>query len=72
MNLGDLDVQSVAGNLRVVPVDREGDRGVAEHAEVESIVCVLPDVLAADDGIPAEGLLEARVELVAESRLQVS
>ncbi len=60
-----LDVQCVAGNLGVVPVDGEGDGRVAEDAEVEGVVGVLPDVLAAEDHVLAEGLLQAGVELVA-------
>ena len=60
------------GNLRVVPVDRERDRRIAEHAEVEGVVGVLPDVVAADDEVLAEGLLQPGVKLVAESGLQRS
>ena len=58
--------------LRVVPVDGEEDRRVAEDAEVERVVSVLPDVIAADHDVLAEGLLQAGMELVAETRLQSS
>ena len=68
---GDVGVERVAGDLGVVPVDGEGDGRVAEDAEVEGVVGVLPDVLAAEDGMLAEGLLEAGVELVADSRGRV-
>ena len=45
----------------------ESDGRVAEDAEVEGVVRVLPDVLAADDSVLAEGLLEAGVELIAKA-----
>ncbi len=48
-----------------MPVDGEGDGRVAEDAEVEGVVGVLPDVFAAEHGPLAEGLLEAGMELVA-------
>ena len=38
--------------------------------EVEGVVGVLPDVVAADDEVLADGLLEAGVELVAEAGLE--
>ena len=55
-----------------MPVDRKGDGRVAQHAEVESIVRVLPDVFAAHNSALAEGLLESGMELVAETGLQRS
>ncbi len=57
-----------AGDLRVVPVDGEEDGGVAEDGEVERAVGVLPDVVAADDEVLAEALLESGMKLVPESR----
>ena len=72
VEVGHVHVQGIAGNLGVVPVDGEGDGSVAEHAEVECVVGVLPDVFAAEDEVFAEGLLEAGMEFVADSRgLQV-
>ena len=68
--VGHIRAQSEAGNLGVVPVDGERDGRVAEHAEVEGVVGVLPDVLAADDEVFAEGLLEAGMKLVAEAGLK--
>ena len=65
-------MQRIAGNLGVMPVDGEGDGRVAQHAEVEGVVGVLPDVLAADHDMLAEGLLQAGMELVAEAGLQRS
>jgi hypothetical protein len=55
-----------------MPVDGKGDRRVAQHAEVEGVVGVLPDVLSADDDPLAEGLLKASMELVAEAGVQDS
>ncbi len=62
-----LDVQSIARNLGVVPIDGEGDGCIAEHAEVERVMGVLPDVLAAEEYILTELLLQAGMELVAET-----
>ena len=62
-------MQGIAGNLRIVPVDGEGNWRVAEDAEVESVVRVLPDVFAADDDALAECLFQACVKFVAEARL---
>ena len=56
-----------ARNLRVAPIDGEKDGRVAQYAEVEAVVGVLPDVVAAQNKVPAYALLEAGVELVAES-----
>ena len=67
VKIGDLDVEGVARNLRVVPVDGEGDGRIAEDAEVEGVVGVLPDVLAAEDSVFAQGLLQTGVKLVAEA-----
>ncbi len=46
-----------AGNLRVVPRDRERDRRGAQDAEIVGVVRVFPDVLAIDDEILPESLL---------------
>ena len=53
-----------------MPIDRERNRRIAEHAEVECVVGVLPDVVAADDEILAKGLLQPGMKLVLESWLQ--
>ena len=58
----------IAGNLRIVPLDRESDRRVAQHAEVVRPVGVLPDVLAVDHQVFSESLLQAGVEFIADSR----
>ena len=71
-NHGNLRAEGIAGNLGVMPVDGEGDRRVAQDAEVEGVVGVLPDVLAADHGMLSEALLQAGVELVAETGLKRS
>ena len=68
--VGHVGAECVAGDLGVVPVDGEGDGGVAEDGEVEGVVGVLPDVVAGEDEVLAEGLLQAGVELVAEAGLE--
>jgi len=40
-----------------MPVDGECDRGIAQDAEVEAVVSVLPDVLTANHNILSKGLL---------------
>ena len=72
MIVRDLRVESIARDLGIMPVDGEGDGGIAQDAEVEAVVGVFPDVLAADHHIFAEGLLESRMELIAETRLHGS
>ena len=32
-----------------MPVNREEDRGIAQHTKIEGVMGVLPDVLATDD-----------------------
>src|ERR1700679_3978610 len=70
--VGDIHAKREAGNLRVVPVDGEGNRSIAEYAEVKGVVGVLPDVVATEDEIFAEGLLETSVKLVAIAGLESS
>src|SRR5579859_4478113 len=53
-----------------MPVDRKGNWRIAQDTEVEGVMRVLPDVVAAEDQVFAKGLLEAGVKLVAEARLQ--
>ena len=57
--------QREAGNLGVVPLNREGDRRVAQHAEVVGVMRVLPDIFAIDDQEFAKGLLQASMEFIA-------
>ena len=60
----------VSRNLGAVPFDREGDRRCAQHAEVVGVVRVLPDVLAGEDKILSEGLLDPGVEFIAPARTE--
>src|ERR1039458_3920785 len=53
-----------------MPINGERDGRVAQHAEVEAVVGVLPDIFAAQNEVPANRLLQPGVELVAESRRQ--
>ena len=71
-NLGNFDIQRIAGDLGVVPVNGKGDGRVAEDAEVECIVSVLPDVLATDDDIFADCLLKTGVEFIAVTGVECS
>ena len=72
VEVGHADATHESGNLRVVPLDREGDRRVAQHAEVVGVVRVLPDVLTGENQILAEGLLKADVKFIAPARTQRS
>ena len=67
VELGYIGVECVTGNLGVMPVDRKRDRRIAQYAEVERVVGVLPYVLAAEHHELAKRLLEARMKFVAEA-----
>ena len=62
---GHAGAQCPSRNLRVVPFDREGDRRVAEDAEVVGGVGVLPDVFAVDHQELSEGLLQTGMKFIA-------
>jgi len=66
----DLHIRSIAGDLRVMPIDGEGNGRVAEYAEVEGVVRVLPEIFAAYNNPLADGLLESGVKLVAIAGVQ--
>src|SRR5256885_1399512 len=66
MEVRDTRANGPSRNLGIVPNDGEGHRGIAEHAEVEAVVGVLPDVLPVDDQIFSKGLLQPGVELVSK------
>ena len=72
MVLGNLQIYRIAGYFRAMPVDGEGNGRVAQHAEVEGVVRVLPDVLAAENDSLAKSLLESGVKLIAETGAHVS
>src|ERR1019366_1493263 len=57
-------------NLGVVPLDREGERSVAEYSEIVAIVGVLRDPLSRKDQVVPESLLDAHVEFIAKTRTQ--
>ena len=58
------------GNFGIVPLDREGDRSIAEHAEVVAVVRVFPDVFAIEHDVLAEGLLKPGMEFIAKAGIQ--
>ena len=68
MEIRDAHPARKARDLRSVPFDRESDGSRAQDAEVVAVVGVLPDVLAREDQISPEGLLESSMKLVAPAR----
>ena len=67
MKIRNASTNGKARNLGIVPFDGEGNWGGAEHVEVVAIVRVLPNVLAAQDEILSEGLLQAGVKFIAKT-----
>ncbi len=57
----------ISRNFGVVPFDGEGDRRVAEHAEIVAVVGVFRNPLAGKDYVLSESLLNPGVEFVAEA-----
>src|SRR5580698_1381747 len=72
MKVGHIRTQRIARDLRIVPVDRKGDRSVTQNTEVKGVVGIFPDVIPAEDEVLAKSLLEAGMEFVAETRFQSS
>ena len=72
MKIWHIRAQRKTGNLRVVPVDRKRDGGIAQYAKVKGVVGVLPNVVTTEYKVLAGCLLETGVELVAETRLKRS
>src|SRR5665213_2007877 len=70
MNLWNICVQCEPGNFGIMPLDRERNGGVAEDAEVKSVMRVLPHVIAVDNKITPEGLLKPCLKVIAEPRVQ--
>src|SRR5579859_5134934 len=52
-----------------MPVDGEGDRSIAEHAEIEGVVRVFPDVVAAEYQVFPKSLLQTGMKFVAKAWL---
>ena len=65
--VGKASTNGEAGDLGITPFDGEVDGAGAEYVEVVGVVRVLPEILAAQDEVLAEGLLQAGVELIAEA-----
>src|ERR1700722_17873863 len=59
------EADCISRNLRGGPFDRISDRRIAEHAEVESLVSVLPDVFAVQNQVFAKRLRKADMEFIA-------
>src|SRR5262249_57271415 len=65
VKVGHADSTGEARDFRPLPFDGKCDRRIAQDAEVESIMGVLPNVFAGEDQIFSDGLLQAGMELVA-------
>src|SRR5579864_1003716 len=50
-----------------MPFDGEGNRRVAQDAEIVGIVGVLPDVFSVEHEVSSKSLLQAGMKLIAES-----
>src|SRR5580704_1229876 len=59
-----------AGNLGIVPFDGKENGTGTEHVEIIAVVRVFPDVIAAEDEVLAEGLLQTGVEFIAKAGYQ--
>src|SRR5207248_3056013 len=68
--VGYADTRGRSGNFRIVPRDREEDRRIPQDAEVVGIVGVFPNVLAGENHIFSERLLQAGMKLVAPAGRQ--
>ena len=60
----------IAGDLRLRPFNRIGDRSVAQNAEIVSLIGVLPDVLRVNHKVLSESLLDRNVIFVPRARRQ--
>ena len=69
VHVGGAQAAGDAIELGVVPGDRKRQGGVQQRAEVVRAVGVLPEVIGVEQQIPADGLLQAGVELVAVAGL---
>ena len=66
------EAKRVSGNLGPLPLDRESNRGRADDAEIEGVVRVLLHVLGVYDQPSPEGLLDARVKVIAPTGINRS
>ena len=72
MQIRDPYATRVSGNFCVMPFNWESDRGIAEHAEIVTVVRVLRNPLPGKDQVLAESLLQASVEFIAKAGTQGS
>src|SRR5260370_20499546 len=70
MIIRDTGANGIARNLRTLPFHGEAHGSIAEDAEVEAVVRVLPQIFGVNDQVFAERLLESRVKLVTPSGMQ--
>ena len=67
MDVGEIHARRKARDFGVVPLDGKRDRSIAEHAEVVAVVRVFPDVLAVENDVLPERLLESGMEFIAKA-----
>ena len=72
VKVGHAQAARISGNFRIVPLNGEGDRSIAEHTEIVAIVGVLRNPLAGKDQVLPESLFEASVELITNCLLYTS
>src|SRR5580658_4471192 len=70
MEVRDVDASREPGNIGTVPFDGKCDRRIAQYAEIEAVMRLLPDVFAVEHHVAPERLLQARVEFVAKAGRQ--
>ncbi len=68
VEIRDAGANGVARDFGIVPLHGKENRRGSKDAEVEAVVGVFPDVVAINNEILAEGLLEAGVKFVAPAR----
>src|SRR5260221_14355705 len=67
--VGSAQAASNSVQLRIMPGNWKRNGGVQQRAEIERIVGVLPEIISVDQQELSDSLLEARIELIAETRL---
>src|SRR5260370_17259403 len=67
MIIRDTGANGIARNLRTLPFHGEGHGSVAQDAEVEAVMRVLPQILGVNHKVLSKRLLESRVKLVTPS-----
>src|ERR1700716_159769 len=61
-----------AGDLRIMPFNRESKRSRPEHTEIVCVMGVLPYILAGEDQVLPERLLQTGMEFIPPARAERS